>query len=139
MCQGSVAARYAPTSLHVTYTALYVCISFLVVCVSTHLEEVGVPEGCTEAENVISLWMFRDGLHDGTVHDNEMLGSRLHGAAFPGIARVKKESGALQTDPVALPASLPRQLNLMLLPEKPLLHTQETGNKNIHVNESIEI
>lgn len=73
--------------------------------------------------------MLGDGLHDGAVHDDEMLGRRLHGAALARVARVEQERRALQTYPVALPAALPRQLNLVLLTQQPLLHAQKPVGK----------
>jgi len=35
-----------------------------------HLEEIGVTKGRAEAENVVSFWVLRDGLHDGAINDN---------------------------------------------------------------------
>jgi len=43
----------------------------------SHLEEVGVPEGGGEAENVVSLGVLGDRLHDGAVDDNKVFRRRL--------------------------------------------------------------
>ena len=43
------------------------------------------------------------------------------------VARVEEECGAFKTDPVAFPAAFPRQLDLMFLPKKPFLDTQEAS------------
>ena len=72
--------------------------------------------------------MLRDGLHDGSVHDDEVLGGGLDGAAFARVARVEEQRGALEAHPVALPAPLARQLDLVLLPQQPLLHAQEPAH-----------
>lgn len=66
--------------------------------------------------------MLGDGLHDGAVDDDEMLGSSLDAAPLAGVARVEEQCGPLQAHPVALPTALPRQLDLMLFTEEPLLH-----------------
>ena len=62
---------------------------------TSHLEEIGVPEGGREAENVVSLGVLGDGLHDGAVDDDEVLGRRLHRASFARVARVEEQRGAL--------------------------------------------
>jgi hypothetical protein len=92
-----------------------------------HLEEVGVPKGGGEAENVVSLGVLGDGLHDGAVDDDEVLGRRLYGAPFARVAGVKEQGGALETHPVTLPATLPGQFYLMFLAEQPLLHAEESA------------
>ena len=56
--------------------------------------------------------MFGYRLHDGPVHDDEVLGGGLHRPALPGVARVEQEGRALQAHPVPLPAALAGQLNL---------------------------
>ena len=43
------------------------------------------------------------------------------------VARIEKKCCAFETDPVAFPASFPRQLYLMFLPQQPLLDTQEAS------------
>jgi hypothetical protein len=92
---------------------------------TSHLEEIGVPEGGREAENVVSLGVLGDGLHDGAVDDDEVLGRRLHRASFARVARVEEQRGALEAHPVTLPAALPRQLDLVLLAEQPLFHAEK--------------
>lgn len=64
-------------------------------------------------------------LHDGAVDDDQVLGGRLGGPALLRLARVEEQGRALQADPVALPAALARQLDLVLLAQQPLLHAQE--------------
>lgn len=44
-----------------------------------------------------------------------MLGRRLNAATLARIARIEQQRGALQAHPVALPATLASQLDLMLL------------------------
>ena len=56
--------------------------------------------------------MFRNGLHDGSVHDDQVLGGGLDGPALLRVARVEEQRRALQADPVALPAPLASELNL---------------------------
>lgn len=58
-----------------------------------------------------------------------MLWRCLNGSALPRVARVEEESGALQAHPVALPAALVCQLDLVLLPQQPLLHGQKSANE----------
>ena len=43
-----------------------------------YLEQIGVSECCGETEYKISFWMLRYWLEDGSVHDDQMLRSRLH-------------------------------------------------------------
>lgn len=93
---------------------------------TSHLEEIGVPEGGGEAENVVSLGVLGDGLHDGAVDDDEVLGRRLDGASLARVARVEEQRGALEAHPVALPAALPRQLDLVLLAQQPLFNAEKS-------------
>ena len=95
------------------------------------LEQVGVTERRAQAEDVVPLGVFGDGLHDGPVHDDEVFGRRLHRAALARIARVEQQRRALQAHPVALPAALPRQLDLVFLPQKPFLHAEESATESI--------
>lgn len=81
------------------------------------LEQVGVTERRAQAENVVPLGMFRDGLHDGAVHNDEVFGGRLDRATFARVARVEQERRPLQTYPVAFPAPFPGQLYLVFLPQ----------------------
>ena len=74
-----------------------------------NLKEVGVAEGGAEAEDEVALGVFGNGLHDGAVDDDEVLGRRLDVAAVEArVARVEEQRRALQADPVAAPAALPR-------------------------------
>ena len=77
-----------------------------------YLEQICVPEGRRQTEDVVPLGVLRDRLHDCAVDDDQVLRSGLHGAALAGVARVEQERGALQADPVALPAALASQLDL---------------------------
>lgn len=52
--------------------------------------------------------MFRDGLHNGAIDDDEMFGRGLDGAALARVARVEEQRRALQAHPVALPAAFAR-------------------------------
>lgn len=79
------------------------------------LEEIGIAERRTQTEDVVALGMLRYRLHNCTIHDNQVLGRRLHTPALPGIARIEEQRGALQAHPVALPAPLSCQLDLVLL------------------------
>ena len=79
---------------------------------TTHLEEVGVPESGGEAEDVVPLGVLWDGLHDGAVDDDEVLGRGLHAAALARVARVEEKGRALKAHPVALPAALASKLDL---------------------------
>ena len=90
------------------------------------LEKVGVAESGAETEDEVALRMLGNGLHDGAVDDDQVLGRGLHVAAVAWIARVEQQRRALQTDPVAAPAALSCQLYLVLLPQQPFLHAQET-------------
>lgn len=92
---------------------------------SSDLEEVGVTESRAQAEDEVALRVLRDGLHDGAVDDDEVLGCRLHVATIARVARVEEERSALEADPVAAPAALPRQLHLVLLAQQPFLDAQK--------------
>jgi hypothetical protein len=48
-----------------------------------YLEEVGVSERCAEAEDEITLRVFGDWLHDGTVDDDEMFWCCFNVLSFP--------------------------------------------------------
>lgn len=93
------------------------------------LEEVGVTEGRAETKDVIPFGVFWYGLHDGTVDNDEVLGRSFNWTSFSRVAGVEQERGALQANPVALPATLSGELNLVLFAKQPLLHTQEPAKK----------
>ena len=90
------------------------------------MKEIGIAEGGTEAEYVVALRMLRYRLHDRPVDDDEVLRRRLDGPRLLRLARVEEQRRTLQADPVALPAALARQLDLVLLAQQPLLHRQES-------------
>ena len=46
------------------------------------LEEIGVPECRGETKDEVTFGMFRDGLQNGAVHDDQMLRSGLHRPAL---------------------------------------------------------
>ena len=96
---------------------------------SSNLEEVGVAEGGAETEDEVALRMLGYGLHDGAIDDDEVFGRRFDVAAVARVARVEEERGALEADPVAAPAALPRQLHLVLLAQQPFLHTEKPGSR----------
>ena len=99
---------------------------------SSDLKEVGVAEGGAQAEDEVALRVLRNGLHDGAVDDDEVFGRRLHVAPVAGVARVEEQRGALEADPVAAPAALPRQLHLVLFPQQPFFHAQKPAtNKSV--------
>lgn len=98
-----------------------------------HLEQIGIPERGAETKYVIPLGMLGNRLHNRSIDDNQVFRCRLHGSALLGIAGVEKKRGALQADPVALPASLPSQLDLMLLAQQPLLYAEKSGNANLFI------
>lgn len=75
--------------------------------------------------------MLRNRLHYRTVNYDQMLRSRLHGPALSRITRVEQKGGTLQTDPVTFPTSLPRQLDLVLFTEQPLLDAQESETRKV--------
>jgi len=79
------------------------------------LEEIGIAERRAQTEDVVALGMLGYRLHNCTIHDNQVLGRRLHTPALPGVARIEEQRGALQAHPVALPAPLSGQLDLVLL------------------------
>lgn len=85
------------------------------------LEEVRIAERRAQTEDVVPLRVLRDRLHDGTVNDDQMLRSSLDRAALTRIARIEQQGGTFQTDPVALPATLAGQLDLVLLAQEPFL------------------
>ena len=89
---------------------------------SPDLEQVGISEGSTQAEDVLSFGMFWNRLHDGAVHDDEVFWRLLYAAPLARLARVEQQCGALQAHPVALPAAFSGQLHLVFLPQQPLLH-----------------
>lgn len=91
-----------------------------------YLEEVGVAESGAQAEYEIPLGMLGDRLHNGAIDDDQMLGRCLNMAPFPRVARVEEQGGSFQADPVATPASLRSQLDLMFLAEQPFLDAQES-------------
>ena len=106
--------------------------------VFTHLKEVRITKGCAQAEDVVSFWVFRNGLHDGAINDNQVLGRCLDRASFSRIARIKEQSRAFQTHPIALPPSFACQLYLVFLAKQPFLDTQDpkqddnyTGNVRV--------
>lgn len=76
------------------------------------MEEIGVPERCAQTEDVVSLGVLWDGLHDGSVHNDQVFGRGLDASPLPRVAGVEEEGRALQTDPVSLPATLASELNL---------------------------
>ena len=90
-----------------------------------YLEEISVSERCAEAEDEITLWVFGYWLHDGPVDDDEMFGCGFNVPSFPRVARIEQERRSFETDPIAAPASLPRQLHLVLLAQQPLFHAQK--------------
>lgn len=79
------------------------------------LEEIGIAERRAQTEDVVALGMLGYRLHNCTVHDNQVLGRRLHAPALAGVAGIEEQRGALKAHPVALPAPLPGQLDLVLL------------------------
>ena len=93
------------------------------------LEQVRVAEGRAEAEDVVPLRMLRYRLHDRTVDDDQMLRGGLDRAALARIARIEQQGRTLQAHPVALPAALAGQLDLVLLAQQPLLHRQEAAGE----------
>lgn len=54
------------------------------------LEEVGVAESGAQTEDVVPFRMLRNGLHYGTVDDDEMFRRRLDGSALSAITRVEE-------------------------------------------------
>jgi len=90
-----------------------------------YLEEISVSERCAETEDEITLWVFGYWLHDGPVDDDEMFGCGFNVPSFPRVARIEQERRSFETDPIAAPASLPRQLHLVLLAQQPLFHAQK--------------
>ena len=80
--------------------------------INNYLEEVSISECGWEAEDEISFRVFRDGLHDGPVHDDEVLRGGLHRPALLRVARVEQQGGALQANPVAFPSPLASKFNL---------------------------
>lgn len=91
------------------------------------MEEISVPEGGAQTEDVVALGMLRNGLHDRPVNDDQMFGRCLHGTTLARVAGIEEQRRTLQAYPIALPAALPRQLDLVLLPQQPLLHTQKSA------------
>ena len=70
--------------------------------------------------------MLGDGLHDGPVDDDEVLGRGFDGAALARVARIEQQGGALQAHPVALPAALAGQLDLKSAETGMLIRAEET-------------
>jgi hypothetical protein len=56
--------------------------------------------------------VFRNGLHDGPVHDDQVLGGGFDRPALLRVAGVEEQGGALQANPVAFPAALAGKFNL---------------------------
>lgn len=83
----------------------------------TDLEKVGVSERRRQAENVVSFGMFRNGLHNGSIDDDQVFGSRLDGSSFSRVAGIKQQRRALQTDPIAFPTAFAGQFHLVLFPQ----------------------
>lgn len=80
----------------------------------TYLKQIGVSECRAQTKNIIPFRVFRDGLHDGSIDDDQMFRRGLYTSAFPGIARIEKQRGALKTHPISLPASFSGKLDLVL-------------------------
>ena len=55
-----------------------------------YLEEICVSKGRRQTEDIVSLWMFWNCLHDGAIYDDEMFWSRLDRPALSRVARVKQ-------------------------------------------------
>lgn len=100
----------------------------LVTSCCVYLEQICVPERRGQAEDEVPFGVLGDGLHDGAVHDDEVLGGGVDGASVPVVARVEEQRRPLQAHPVPLPAPFPRQLHLLPLPQEPLLHAQEPND-----------
>lgn len=97
------------------------------------LEQVRIAEGRAQTEDVVPLRVLRNRLHDRAVHDDQVLRGGLNGATLPRVARVEQQGGTFQTDPVALPAALAGQLDLVLLAQEPFLDRKESGMRGTGV------
>lgn len=98
------------------------------------LEQVRVPERRAQTEDVVPLRVLRNRLHDRAVHDDQVLRGGLNGATLPRVARVEQQGGTFQTDPVALPAALAGQLDLVLLAQEPFLDREEAACASVRVD-----
>jgi hypothetical protein len=78
------------------------------------LKQVSITERSAKAKYVIALGMFGNRLHNGAIDDDQMLGRRFNRPTLARIARVEQKSCALQAYPVAFPAALSSQFDLML-------------------------
>ena len=96
---------------------------------ASHLKEVGVAKGRAQTKDEISLGMFGYGLHDGTIDDDQVLGSSFHVTSLARIARIKEQRRPFETNPVTAPSSLPGQLHLVFLAQQPLLDAQKPVEK----------
>lgn len=95
------------------------------------LEEVGVSKGGTQAEDKVAFRVLGDGLHDGTVHDDQMFGGCFDATPFSRLAGVEEQRGPFEADPVALPAAFTGQLDLVLFAQQPLLHAQKSAIRRV--------
>ena len=78
--------------------------------------------------------MFGYGLHDGTIDDDQVLGSSFHVTSLARIARIKEQRRPFETNPVTAPSSLPGQLHLVFLAQQPLLDAQKPVKKKKNYN-----
>lgn len=95
------------------------------------LEQIRIAECGAQTENIVASRMLRYGLHNSTVHDNQMLGRRVDGPALARVARIEQQCGALQAHPIALPAACLGQLDLVFLAQHPFLDRQKTVLPNV--------
>lgn len=73
--------------------------------------------------------MFWYRLHYCTIDDNKMLGCCFHCSALVRITRIKQKCRTLETNPIAFPASFPRQFNLMLLAQQPFFYAEKSVDR----------
>lgn len=99
------------------------------------MKQIGITERRAKTEDIIPLRMFRDGLHNSAVHNDQMLRSCVHGAALARITGVEEQRCTFEADPVTLPSTLPSELNLVFLTEKPLLDAQESTSGKMSFQE----
>lgn len=73
--------------------------------------------------------MFRYGLHDGAVDDDQMFGCGFDVTSLARIARIEEQRRPFQADPIAAPSAFSGQFHLMFLAQKPFLNGEEPMKK----------